>query len=121
MVTKLKSGEVFVFGSNTAGRHGAGAARQARLHFGAKLGVGEGMQGQSYAFPTLDDQLRQRTTHDLEQARNKLYECCLGNPGKRFILTKVGCGLANYKEEFMRGLFVDPPANLILPEDWRLS
>ncbi|CAB4131243.1 hypothetical protein UFOVP130_71 [uncultured Caudovirales phage] len=44
-----------------------------------------------------------------------------GHPGKRFLLTKVGCGIAGYPESTMRALFTNPPANLILPEDWRVA
>lgn len=52
-ITALKDGEVFVFGSNLNGWHGGGAARAARLHFGAEWGKGEGPQGRSYAIPTM--------------------------------------------------------------------
>jgi hypothetical protein len=119
MITKLQPNEVFVFGSNLAGRHGAGAARQAKLSFGAVWGVGEGLTGQSYAFPTLGPSLGGLPMEALKVSRDLLYECCLANPDKRFLLTKVGCGLAGYREERMRALFACPPENLILPEDWR--
>lgn len=52
-ITSLKPNEVFVFGSNLQGMHGGGAARAARLYFGAKMGVGVGPQGSSYAIPTM--------------------------------------------------------------------
>ena len=119
MITKLEPNEIFVFGSNLAGRHGAGAAKQAHDFFGAEYGVGEGLTGQCYAFPTLDGQLRRLPIAALEDSRDRLYRCCNANPDKRFLLTKVGCGMAGYPEDTMRGLFTDPPANLILPEDWR--
>ena len=51
-IDSLKENEIFVFGSNLAGMHGGGAARIARLHFGAVMGKGVGLQGQSYAIPT---------------------------------------------------------------------
>jgi hypothetical protein len=118
----LEPNEIFVFGSNTAGRHGRGAALQARLQWGAKWGVGEGFTGQCWAFPTLDGsdgQLTQLPIHSMEASRDLLYTACNQHPDKIFLLTKVGCGLAGYPEEMMRGLFVNPPPNLILPQDWQ--
>lgn len=50
---------IFVFGSNPEGRHGAGAAKIARLQFGAVYGKGEGLQGYSYAIPTKDLRVKQ--------------------------------------------------------------
>ena len=117
-ITELKPNEVFVFGSNTAGRHGKGAARRARLMFGAENGVGEGMTGQCYAFPTLDGRLQRLSHGRLVIGRLRLYDTCLRNPGLTFLLTKVGCGLAGFSEDFMKSLFHNPPKNLKLPKDW---
>ena len=121
MITSLAPNEIFVFGSNTLGRHGAGAAKQAHDQFGAAYGVGEGITGSCYAFPTLDGKLQKRRLSELYESRDNLYLCCYQNPGKRFLLTKVGCGLAGFAESLMRALFRNPPppANLILPEDWQ--
>ena len=119
MITSLKPNQLLVFGSNLAGRHGAGAAKQAHDQFGAKYGVGEGITGQSYAFPTLGMGLQKLSMHELRMSVRNLYGTCAAFPDKEFLLTKVGCGLAGYPESEMRALFVDPPANLILPEDWR--
>ena len=119
MITSIEPNQIFVFGSNLAGRHGAGAAKQAHDQFGAEYGVGEGMTGQSYAFPTLGRQLQQLPSWMLCSARDRLYATCAAYPSNEFLLTKVGCGLAGYGDEYMRSLFVNPPANLILPEDWR--
>lgn len=121
MIEKLEPNQIFVFGSNLAGRHGAGAARQAYKQFGAEYGVGEGMTGQSYAFPTLSRTLSQLSYVRLQIARDLLYHTCLEYSGMEFLLTKVGCGLAGYDESTMRGLFTDPPSNLVLPEDWRVK
>lgn len=121
-IMQLEPNEIFIFGSNTAGKHGAGAALQARLSWGAKWGIGEGITGQCYAFPTLDgsnSQLTQLPIEALVASRDRLYSTCAQHTDKIFLLTKVGCGLAGYPEETMRGLFVDPPANLILPLDWQ--
>ena len=119
MITALADNEIFVFGSNIAGRHGAGAALQARRQFGAEYGVGEGITGRCYALPTLDYQFRQRTLREVQESRDRLYATCKSLFDRRFLLTKVGCGLAGFPEQIMRALFADPPENLILPEDWR--
>lgn len=118
MITKLKQNEIFVFGSNLAGRHGKGAALQAVRKFGAIYGQGEGLQGRSYAFPTLDENFQQRTLAELEFSRTLLYEECEKHPHLQFLLTKVGCGLAGYSEEVMKKLFEQAPGNLVKPKGW---
>jgi len=97
---------IFVFGSNLAGRHGAGAAKWALENRGAIYGMGSGLQGQSYAIPTKG--------YDLEVlplARIKLYvDCFLAfagrSPNTEFAITHIGCGLAGYDwEKDIRPLF----------------
>lgn len=119
MISSLTEKQIFVFGSNLAGSHGGGAARQAREQFGAEDGVGEGLTGQCYAFPTLDKELKQVPRFLLLLKVYLLYKCCEDNPDKEFLLTKVGTGIAGYKEEDMKGLFTNPPKNLVLPDNWK--
>lgn len=120
MITSLRENQIFVFGSNLAGSHAGGAALQAKEKFGAVEGVGIGMRGQSYAFPTLDENLRRLPRQRLRTGKFYLYVTCKANPEKEFLLTKVGCGIAGYDEDYMRSLFSgNRPPNLILPEDWR--
>jgi hypothetical protein len=119
VITKLKDNEIFVFGSNLAGHHMGGAARQAYEGFGALWGRGEGLMGQSYAFPTLDVDFQKRPRACLKKSVKKLYKCCKKNTDKEFLLTRVGCGIAQYREDDMRNLFYNPPKNLILPEEWQ--
>ena len=57
-ITELKPGEIFVFGSNLQGMHGGGAARTAYQKFGAIMGQGVGLQGQSYGIPTMQGATR---------------------------------------------------------------
>lgn len=52
-ITELAPNEIFVFGSNREGLHCSGAARLAYQNFGAVWGVGIGLQGQTYAIPTM--------------------------------------------------------------------
>lgn len=119
MINELKDNQIFVFGSNMAGQHLGGAARQAHEQFGAEMGIGEGITGQCYAFPTLERDFNKREIRSLEASRDRLYSTCRSLPEKEFLLTKVGCGIAGYPEEEMKNLFVDAPKNLILPEEWR--
>lgn len=117
MITHLKPNQVFVFGSNTLGAHGGGAALFAK-NFGAEDGVGEGMTGQTYAFPTLDEHYQKRPREALEASRDRLYRVVRDNPEKDFLLTPVGTGIAGYTAEEMKSLFKNPPKNLILPKEF---
>jgi hypothetical protein len=118
-VTELDDNEIFVFGSNTAGRHGKGAALQAKQQFGAYYGQGEGLMGQSYAFPTLDENLQKLPHWRLLLSTAHLYLTSVERPDLTFIITKVGCGLAGYDESYMRSFFLYPAPNMVLPEDWQ--
>jgi hypothetical protein len=119
MIAHLRPGEIFVFGSNQAGRHAGGAARLAREKFGAQEGVGEGLTGQSYAFPTLTAAFEKVTPAELEAARDRFFDLARRHPEKTFLLTKVGCGIAGFAEDRIRPLFENAPANVVLPQDWR--
>lgn len=118
MIKELKSSEVFVFGSNRAGLHAGGAARLARERFGAQEGVGEGLTGQCYAFPTLTETFEKVSLASLQASRDRLFETARAHPDKKFLLTKVGCGIAGFSEDQIRPLFADAPANIVLPDDW---
>lgn len=118
MITKLKSDEIFVFGSNMAGSHAGGAAKQAAEKFGAEEGIGEGLTGGCYAFPTLSSRMQKRFIEDICKSRDKLFSTARALPEKTFLLTKVGCGIAGFSEEEMAPIFVDAPKNIVLPEGW---
>lgn len=110
--------EIFVFGSNLAGRHGAGAAKDAIEKYGAIYGVGEGKQGNSYAIPTKDYNLK---TLSLDRIKNHVatfHTYAEQNPKYVFRVTRVGCGLAGYKDEDIAPLFKYSSHNVILPEQW---
>jgi RNA polymerase sigma factor (sigma-70 family) len=99
-ITSLEPNEVFVFGSNLAGMHGCGAARQALLKFGAVMGQGIGMHGQSYAIPTMQggvDTIRPYVDDFIAFARQ--------HPDKRFLVTQIGCGIAGFSPEDIAPLF----------------
>jgi hypothetical protein len=119
VITKLEPNEIFVFGSNLAGRHAGGAARLAREKFGAQEGIGEGLTGQSYAFPTLTADFEKVSHAALVRSRDRFFATARAHPDKVFLLTKVGCGIAGFREEEIRPLFENAPGNVVLPEDWR--
>jgi len=119
MIISLEPNQIFIFGSNLNGFHAGGAARQAHEDFGAEWGVGEGLTGQCYAFPTLDENHKQVSTTLLKSSRLKLYQTAQKHPELEFLLTKVGCGIASFPEIKMKKLFANAPRNIIKPEDWR--
>jgi len=111
---------IFVFGSNLAGRHGKGAALCARNSHGAKYGVGVGRTGNAYAIPTKDERLRTLPLKRIEKYVAEFLEYARLNPALHFEVTKIGCGLAGYKELDIKPMFADAPQNCHLPDWWRV-
>lgn len=114
-ITHLNNGEIFVFGSNLRGLHGGGAARVAYERFGAIWGQGVGMQGQSYGIPTMHggvDAIKPYVDEFIEFAKN--------HTEYTFLVTKIGCGIAGFKEEEIAPLFADAVSvdNIVLPESF---
>jgi hypothetical protein len=122
-ITSLEEEEIFVFGSNLAGRHGAGAARAA-LQWGAVMGEGIGHFGQTYAIPTKDALvLRPLALDEIQIFVDEfiLYARRRENRKKIFLVTEIGCGLAGFSVEQIAPLFkeaVDLP-NVALPSRFR--
>ena len=104
-ITKLKPNEIFVFGSNLAGIHGAGAAKLACEKFGAIFGKGEGLYGQAYAFPTKDYHINTLPTEDIEISVNNLRYAAELYSEYDFLVTEVGCGLAGFNVKQIAPLF----------------
>lgn len=114
-ISELRENEAFVFGSNLAGAHGGGAARLAHKHFGAVWGQGVGLQGQSYAIPTMQggvDTIKPYVDEFIRFARE--------NGHLTFLVTKIGCGIAGFREEEIAPLFKDAleVENIILPKEF---
>lgn len=112
-ITALAPDEVFVFGSNLAGMHGGGAARIALLRFGARMGQGVGLQGRSYAIPTMHggvDAIKPYVDEFIAFARS--------NPSLTFLVTRIGCGIAGFTDSEIAPLFADALeiSNIVLPE-----
>ena len=103
-ITELKPNEVFVYGSNTAGRHGKGAAKDA-MKWGAKYCVGEGLMGNTYAIPTKDENLK-RLRIDFIFAYVKIFNRFVKeHPELTFLVTPIGCGLACYDPAAIAHMF----------------
>ena len=117
-ITSLKQNEVFVFGSNEAGIHGAGAAKLA-LKFGAKRFTGHGLCGQTYAIPTKDKKIKTLPLDKIENYIKIFLEEAEQMPELTFLVTKIGCGLAGYKPEQLKKFFVKVPHNVILPKEFK--
>ena len=114
-ITSLAQSEVFVFGSNLQGSHGGGAAAAAVRYFGAIWGQGVGMQGQCYAIPTMHggvDVIRPYVDEFIEFAK--------GHPELTFLVTRIGCGIAGFRDEQMAPLFADALElpNVVLPKSF---
>ncbi len=115
MIKSLEPNEVFVFGSNLGGFHAGGAARAALNHFGAVWGQGVGLQGQSYAIPTMHggvDAIRPYVDEFIQFAQSR--------PDLYFYVTRIGCGIAGFRDEQMAPLFAGalPLDNVALPKSF---
>lgn len=111
---------VFVFGSNLAGRHGAGAALVAHEEFGAEYGIGEGLIGSSYAIPTKDKHLKTRSLKEIEKSVKDFLKYVRHSDHQvQFFVTRIGCGLAGFKDSEIAPLFQHAEGNLSFAEQWR--
>lgn len=114
-----KPGQIFVFGSNLSGIHAGGAARAAHTHYGARWGVAQGRTGECYALPTVQHSLVGPLPLEVvEQAVNTFLHHAATHPEDDFLVTRVGCGIAGYRDEDIAPLFRDAPLNCSLPETW---
>lgn len=112
---------IFVFGSNLAGRHGKGAALTAFREHGAIYGQGMGLQGNSYAIPTKDDNLKSLPINKVAQYVQAFIKFAKLNPDMKFNVTRIGCGFAGYEDEEIAPLFKNAPDNCVLPVGWRTT
>ncbi len=110
-INVLADGEIFVFGSNFQGAHMGGAARVAKEKFGAVWGIGEGLQGKSYAIPTMEG------LDNLAPAVQRFASFAHQHKELKFFVTAIGCGIAGYQPEQIAPLFLDAAylRNVYLP------
>lgn len=114
-ISVLKPNEIFVFGSNLQGIHAGGAAFMARMHFGAVMGQGVGLQGQSYAIPTM-----QGGVETIKPYVDEFIDFANNYKELNFLVTRIGCGIAGFEPYEIAPLFKDATnmENVWLPEDF---
>lgn len=117
-IVNLEEGQVFVFGSNLQGHHDGGAARVARERFGAIYGQGVGLQGQSYAIPTMNLPLG-----EISRYVDEFIWFADSHPEMTFMVTRIGCGIAGFRDEEIAPLFAKAYSlpNVFLPMSfWKI-
>jgi len=110
---------VFVFGSNEAGIHGAGAARAAYDQHWAEWGVGFGRTGNSFAIPTKDFDIHTLPIDTIARYVGSFIAYAHQHPELTFQVTRIGCGLAGFKDAEMTPLFKTAPSNCHFDEAWK--
>ena len=115
MINHLEENEIFVFGSNLQGWHGGGAAAAAHMWFGAIWGCGVGIQGQSYAIPTMHGGVK-----EIKPFVDEFILYAKEHPELTFLVTRIGCGIAGFRDEQMAPLFADAMElpNVVLPKSF---
>ena len=111
-ITSLAPNEIFVFGSNLSGMHGGGAAWVAYRKFGAIMGQGVGLQGQSYGIPTM-----QGGVETIRPYVDEFIEFAKSHPELTFLVTRIGCGIAGFDDAEIASLFeaAHEVDNIVLP------
>ena len=114
-ITELQPNEIFVFGSNLKGMHGGGAAYIAYRKFGAIMGQGVGLQGQSYGIPTM-----QGGVDTIKPYVDEFIEFAKKNKNLTFLVTRIGCGIAGFTDDEISPLFekAHDVENIVLPPGW---
>ena len=115
LITELQPNEIFVFGSNLKGMHGGGAAYIAYRKFGAVMGQGVGLQGQSYGIPTM-----QGGVETIRPYVDEFIEFAKSRNDLTFLVTRIGCGIAGFTDEEIAPLFekCHGVENVVLPPGW---
>ncbi len=114
-ITDLKADEIFVFGSNLAGMHGGGAAYVAFQKFGAVMGCGVGLRGQSYAIPTM-----QGGVETIKPYVDEFISFAKSHPDLFFYVTRIGCGIAGFRDKDIAPFFKEAAGveNICLPKSF---
>lgn len=120
-IQELKDNQIFVFGSNMNGNHAGGAARLAVEKFGAIMGQAEGIQGQSYAIPTLDKDMEKVTEEELVVFLGNFGNYANEHLEKEFLLTAIGTGIAGFDAGYMAYMVLRANRRITLPYQRNLS
>jgi hypothetical protein len=119
VIEKLLPHQVFVFGSNEAGRHGRGAAKTA-MQWGAQYQIGYGHVGQTFAIPTKNASIQTLDLNSIAKYVDWFVMYVINHPELEFFVTRIGCGLAGYKPEQIAPMFMAclDMKNVHLPQDF---
>lgn len=115
---EIRDNEIFVFGSNKAGKHGLGTALMARMKYGAQMGQGYGLSGNSFAVPVKDEALKLLPLEEIAGYVQIFLDFAKSNFNKRFFVTPLGTALGEYHAADIAPLFKDAPDNCRLPPEW---
>lgn len=115
----FRLGKIFVFGSNLAGIHAAGAAREAKESYGAINSYGIGLLGMSYAIPTKDVNIKTLPLYAINLAVANFLVFAHERPAMLFYVTAIGTGLAGYTHAQIAPMFRHASENCELPEEWK--
>ena len=111
--------QIFVFGSNLAGIHGLGSAKEAVLHHGAeyiknvtaRFGVigknGFGLQGNSFAIPTKDQFIQTMPLFRIKPYVKRFIMFAEAHPEMQFNVVNIGCRNAGYTPKQIAPMFSD--------------
>lgn len=117
-IRDLRGNEIFVFGSNTDGRHGKGAAKFAMQKFGAQWGAAEGLTGRCYALPTVGYRLSRMSLEQVKIHVDRFLAYAESRHDLVFLVTQVGCGLAGHTVQTIAPLFARRLPNVVLPREF---
>lgn len=109
---------IFVFGSNLRGAHGAGAAAYAHSTYGARMGEGIGLTGKAYAIPTKNENIRTMLLGNIYPHVLEFKRFAILNPELMFKVTRIGCGLAGYRDSDIAPMFRGSPLNCSFDTNW---
>jgi hypothetical protein len=111
---------IWVFGSNLSGIHGAGAARVALDKYGAVFGVGVGPMGSAYAIPTKDQTVQRTLRLDVIQLYiDQFKEHVSRSHDETFFVTRIGCGLAGFRDDQIAPMFKGINTNCSFADEWK--
>jgi len=115
----LTEDQLFVFGSNLAGIHGAGAAKFAHKELAAAWGCGMGYTGGCYAIATKDLRIKTLSLHLIEQQVMLFKKLAFEDVRFDYVVTKIGTGLAGYTDDEIAPMFKLAPDNCLFHKDWK--
>lgn len=110
---------IFVFESNLAGRHIKGSALTAYKAHGAEYGQSVGLQGNSYAIPTKDENFKSLSLPKIRRHVEQFIRFAKLNPEMTFEISRIGCSFPGYEDVDIAPMFSEAPTNCVLPAGWR--